>query len=110
MRVSLSLIGVLLASCAPARSAPASAEHGDGAPPSYVAEVRPILESRCLECHSNGGEAGEEHDFTKLETVRAQRQRIAEEAAERAMPPSPKPPLTQAEADTLVRWAACGTR
>jgi uncharacterized membrane protein len=79
-----------------------------GSPPTYVADVRPLLERRCLSCHANEGVAAEDHDFSRVETLRAQRQSLADEVAERAMPPQGQPQLTDAEAQLLLRWAACG--
>jgi uncharacterized membrane protein len=74
----------------------------------YVADVRPLLERRCFGCHANDGVAAEDHDFSRVETLRAQRQSLTDEVAERAMPPKGQPQLTDPEAQLLLRWAACG--
>jgi uncharacterized membrane protein len=79
-----------------------------GPPATYVADVRPLLERRCFSCHANEGVAAEDHDFSRLETLRAQRQSLADDVAERAMPPKGQPQLKDAEAQLLLRWAACG--
>ncbi|HEV3192941.1 MAG TPA: hypothetical protein VGY54_20685 [Polyangiaceae bacterium] len=121
MRVSLVMgIGVLAACAArPPPSASSSTSPGAscsrlspaacvGAPPTHALDVRPILERRCFACHANDGPAAESHDFSRLETVRAQRSAIADEVASCSMPPPRAPPLTESEAATLLRWVACG--
>jgi hypothetical protein len=77
-------------------------------PPTYVADVRPILEQRCFKCHAGGGIAADEHDFSRVETLRAQKRALANEIGECAMPPSSEPAVPDAEAEVLLRWAACG--
>jgi hypothetical protein len=81
-----------------------------GAPPTYANDVRPILEKRCFQCHANGGVAADEHDFSRLETLRAQKVALAGEIGACAMPPSPEPTLPETEALTLLNWVACGAR
>jgi hypothetical protein len=78
-----------------------------GPPPTYVADVRPILEQRCFKCHAGGGIAADEHDFSRVETLRAQRRSLASEIGACAMPPSSEPAVPDAEAEVLLRWAAC---
>jgi cytochrome c5 len=103
----------VVSACAPAASSPAG---GTGArvrcegPPLAAADVKPVLERRCLGCHGSGGEASEDHDFSRLETLVAQRGAMADEVSARAMPPAGSPPLTPDEISTLVRWARCGGR
>jgi uncharacterized membrane protein len=104
-------VAVLLAvleGCATGQPVAKPSASCDGPPATYVADVRPVLERRCFSCHANGGVAAEDHDFTRVETLRAQRQSLADEVAERAMPPKGQPQLTDAEAQLLLRWAACG--
>jgi hypothetical protein len=72
--------------------------------------VRPVLERRCFACHSGDGEAAESHDFSRFETVRAQRSDIADEVSSCSMPPPGKPQLSDAEASTLLKWIACSVR
>jgi hypothetical protein len=79
-----------------------------GAAPSYVQDVRPILQARCFKCHAGEGEAAGEHDFSRVETLRAQRRALSNEIGACAMPPAPEPPVPDDEAEVLVRWAACG--
>jgi hypothetical protein len=86
---------------------PARAARCDASAPTYAGDVRPILERRCFACHAGDGPAAEEHDFTRVETLRAQRLALVGEVTARAMPPPSRPPLTDAEADTILGWAAC---
>jgi uncharacterized membrane protein len=93
---------------APSAPAASPAHCAVAQPPTYIADVRPVLERRCFTCHANDGPAAEEHDFTHVETLRAQRQLLVDEVTARAMPPKGRPQLTDAEAQTLLQWVACG--
>ena len=100
-------LAVLLAAsvgCTPARPSEPCA----GPPTTYVADVRPLIERRCLTCHAGDGVAAEDHDFSRVEALRAQRRSLTDEVTQRAMPPQGRPQLTDAEAQVLLRWAACG--
>jgi hypothetical protein len=79
-----------------------------GAPATYAMDVRPILERRCFKCHAGEGIAADEHDFSRVETLRAQKRALANEIGACAMPPSSEPPVPDAEAEVLLRWVACG--
>jgi uncharacterized membrane protein len=96
------------AASAPAAPATPAAHCTGTQPPTYVADVRPVLERRCFTCHANDGPAAEEHDFTHIETLRAQRLQLVDEVTARAMPPKGRPQLTDGEAQTLLQWVACG--
>jgi uncharacterized membrane protein len=104
--VKIFALAVLLAvtGCTPARSSDSCA----GSPTTYVSDVRPVLERRCFFCHAGDGVAAEDHDFSRVGTLRAQRRSLVDQVAQRAMPPQGRPPLTDAEAQLLLRWAACG--
>jgi len=104
----LAVILAALVGCATHRPVTKPSASCAGPPATYVADVRPLLERRCFACHANGGVAADDHDFSHVETLRAQRQSLADDVAERAMPPRGKPQLTDAEAQLLLRWAACG--
>ncbi|HEY8088741.1 MAG TPA: hypothetical protein VIF09_12870 [Polyangiaceae bacterium] len=119
--LGLVLVAAVAGACAhdlpPApRTAPApkesSCHHASprcaGPPPTYTADVRPILERRCFKCHAADGVAADEHDFSRVETLRAQRSAVASEIGACAMPPSSEPPVPDAEAELLLRWVACG--
>jgi cytochrome c553 len=77
----------------------------DVATPDYAQEVRPVLERRCFDCHANGGVAAEDHDFSRLEGLRAARLQVVDEVSACAMPP--RSPLPESEAELLLRWASC---
>jgi hypothetical protein len=79
-----------------------------GTTPTYTADVRPILERRCFKCHAGDGVAADEHDFSHVETLRAQKTALANEIGACAMPPSSEPPVPDADAEVLLRWVACG--
>jgi cytochrome c551/c552 len=68
----------------------------------------PIFEKRCFGCHTGEGVAAEEHDFSRVESLRAARTTIADEIATCSMPP--RSPLDDGEASTLLLWAACADR
>lgn len=87
------------------RSKPGSCQ---GAAPSYAKDVKPILEQRCLSCHAGDGVAADEHDFSKLATLLEQKNSVMSEVSKCAMPPKSAPALEAKEADTLMRWIACG--
>jgi mono/diheme cytochrome c family protein len=106
--LSVAVMVAVLLGCAKGQPVAKPSASCDGPPTTYVADVRPLLERRCLSCHANGGVAADDHDFSHVETLRAQRQSLADEVAERAMPPKGQPQLTDAEAQLLLRWAACG--
>jgi len=76
--------------------------------PSYASDVAPLLERRCGSCHENGGPETDDHDFSRFETLHAQRTSVLAEVSTCAMPPSDAPPLSPAEAELLLHWAACG--
>jgi uncharacterized membrane protein len=79
----------------------------EGAPPTFDADVRPILKRRCLGCHGTGGVASEDHDFSTEEHVRAARQAIASRVSHCAMPPAGASPLADEEGESILRWIAC---
>jgi cytochrome c551/c552 len=49
--------------------------------------------------------AAEDHDFSKMERLLGARPTIVDEIATCSMPP--KSPLEDAEANVILRWAAC---
>lgn len=108
--VALLVLGCMADGVAAPSSTPAAppARCNVTPPPTYVADVRPVLERRCLTCHAKDGPAAEEHDFSRIETLRAQRRQLVDEVTARAMPPMGRPQLTDGEAQTLLQWVACG--
>ncbi len=97
---------VLVAGCAHAVAPTAGPPPCEGPPPSLAA-IQPVLERRCFSCHAAGGEAAEDHDFSRVRTLLSQRRTIGDQVSARAMPPPGRPPLTDDEASSLVRWASC---
>jgi hypothetical protein len=76
-------------------------------PPAYSTDVRPVLERHCFKCHAGDGVAADEHDFSRLETLRAQRLALGNEVRACAMPPASEPALADGDAEVLLRWASC---
>jgi hypothetical protein len=97
---------------APSRAQASACHHAlpscAGPPPTYTDDVRPILERRCFKCHAGDGAAADEHDFSQVQILRAQKTALAGEIGTCSMPPSPEPPVADAEAEVLLRWVACG--
>ena len=91
----------VLSACAASGPQPAS-EHTDRPTDEAVA---PILSEKCFRCHANGGAAADDHDFSKLATLHAQRRRIGIQVKALTMPPRGADPLTDAQRDVLTRWA-----
>lgn len=77
-----------------------------GSPPTYTDDVRPILERRCFKWHSGDGVAADEHDFSQVQILGAQKTALASEIVTCAMPPAPEPAVADAEAEALLRWVA----
>ena len=103
--------GALLlgAGCGGPRSAadPANAPCA-GAAPSYRQDVAPLLQRYCLGCHAAGGDAGEDHDFSRYEVLHAQSRSLQEELEALAMPPRDRPQPAGEERRLLARWACWG--
>lgn len=110
--------GVLLASAC-AGNAPALSSAGTstgslpaatcaGELPSYRGAVTPLLEHYCFSCHSAGGDAAEDHDFSKYTVLHAQRRMLSAELEAGAMPPPDRPQPSRAERALLASWACWG--
>jgi hypothetical protein len=76
--------------------------------PTFSTDVRPILARRCARCHTGDGAAAEDHDWSRLEILRAQRRSLVDDVAARTMPPAGQPALSETEAQTLLLWGVCG--
>jgi len=113
VRAALMAAALVAAGCAssaapvPSASTSPAASCG-GRPPSYAQEVTPLLRHYCFSCHAPGGEAGEDHDFTRYENLRAQRRQLGGELETGAMPPGDQPQPSRAERELLQRWACLG--
>jgi hypothetical protein len=111
------VLGIVLlvaaaASCgqpaAPPDDAARSSGTCSGEPPSYPVEVAPLVTRYCSHCHSKGGTAGEEHDFSRYEVLHAQRRRVLGALQSGAMPPVGSPHPSASERSLLIRWACLG--
>jgi uncharacterized membrane protein len=102
---------VLIASgCRAAAATPASRSEVvacPSPPPSYRADVVPVLRERCFACHAGNGEEVDDHDFSTFEKVHAQRGDIEGKVRARAMPPAGRQQLTEPERRTLLSWLDC---
>jgi uncharacterized membrane protein len=71
----------------------------------YSTDVKPIIDSKCVTCHTAGG-AGV-GDFTQFSEVQSRAALIKKRACDPAtldMPQAGSPPLTQDEIDKLRCW------
>jgi hypothetical protein len=115
-RLSRALIAgtwLLGAGCGGARSATDAtiaprAQPCAGAAPSYRSDVAPLLQRYCLGCHAAGGDAGEDHDFSRYRVLHAQSRLLLEELEALAMPPRDQPQPAGEERRLLARWACWG--
>jgi hypothetical protein len=122
--VALAALGAAMA-CAPVPSVQRAAAPNPSAPPgcanavpescrgvqpAYEKEIAPIVLARCLGCHGPQGVAAEDHDFSSIDTIFAQRTSVLAQVSACTMPPPGAPPLPAEEAAEILRWAACGAR
>ena len=102
------LLALMLGACSQAgassRSTSATSASCSGTAASRE-EVEPLFRRYCVTCHSPDGSAGEEHDFTRFEVLRAQRRRVKAVLAASAMPPRGLPQPADAERALMIRWA-----
>ena len=92
----------------------AAAESARRASPTYYGDVKPILDGRCVTCHTIGGIAP--FPLTSYAAAASRRIQIARVVARRVMPPwhadrgyrgyLHDPSLTEAQIDAIRRWAA----
>jgi hypothetical protein len=111
----LALFGALLAlgACGAPHS---SATDAGGDAPTYYRDVQPLLDQHCVMCHQSGGIAP--FSLETYANAQEQAQRIAGETKAKVMPPWPPDDtcnsyqsdraLTEAQIDTLQKWAAAG--
>ena len=97
---------------APVASQPAPAasqtESARCVPKTFASDASPIFRTRCTPCHMPGGEAADEHDFSRAENARAQRRLIFGKVSTHTMPPPGAGTLRQEEEATILAWAMCG--
>jgi uncharacterized membrane protein len=103
------VILALASGCRPAAVTPSTSEAKGcpAPPPSYRADVEPVLREKCFACHAGNGDAVDELDLSKFETVHAGRVALEGKVRARAMPPAGRPGLTDSERQTLLSWLGC---
>lgn len=73
----------------------------------YEKQIKPLFDKNCNSCHQSGGTAP--GDFTKLENIRNQKDRIKIRAViEQTMPQGTT--MSKEEIDMLGKWIDCGTK
>ena len=76
-------------------------------PPSWSADVQPIVAANCVSCHTPGGAAGSAPLDTYADVV-AHQQSMSGQVYSCAMPRAPNPPLSEPDRWLLLTWLACG--
>ncbi len=76
-------------------------------PPSYRADIEPVLREKCFACHAAGGSAVDELDLSAFGKVHDARVVLEGKVRARAMPPVGRPQLTDAERRTILSWLVC---
>jgi hypothetical protein len=74
--------------------------------PSYAADVSPLITAHCVPCHMPGGMARDRPLLTHAQ-VFSRRGTVLDQIRRCKMPPPEQPPLTDAEANTLMNWFVC---
>src|SRR6266536_4581167 len=112
------LLPIAAAVLAAGALAPALIAHGTTAGPTYYRDVAPILDAKCTSCHRLGGIAP--FSLTTAAAAKAHAAGIVQLTRAGLMPPwlpgpdsaaiigRDKRRLTDAELETLARWAAAG--
>jgi hypothetical protein len=113
LAVGLALAGAV--ACGPASSAgPASTCTSVGPvtcptmPPTYTADVQPILENRCYGCHGPGGVEQGTHDLSTYQSVSVNGSDILTQLGQCYMPPPDAGQPTAQEKTTVFEWIQCG--
>jgi uncharacterized membrane protein len=87
---------------------------GGSAEPATLAEVQPIIEERCVPCHSpnptiEGHDAARAFDLTDRANIEANAAAINQAVVvEKRMPLNNETNMTQEERDRIASWAASG--
>ena len=74
--------------------------------PSYATDVSPLITQHCLPCHKPGGMAQDRLLQTHAQ-VFSRRGTVLDQIRRCKMPPPDQPPLSDAEANTLMNWFVC---
>ena len=82
-----------------------------GPPPTYDADVGPLIDRYCVSCHSPGG-AAPDHLFDNYERLRDNHKTGPNDVYKQIytcrMPPVILPQPTLAERETILNWYVCG--
>lgn len=78
-------------------------------PPSYAADVAPLLHDRCGACHTVDGLATI-YPYDTYMQVKSQRLGILSQLHSCLMPPADQPQPTAAERQTIFSWLVCGAK
>ena len=78
-------------------------------PPTYTADIQPLLQSRCYGCHGPGGIEQGSFDLTTYNRVTGARSDIATQVGQCIMPPPDAGQLTTQERTELFQWIECGS-
>ncbi|HLK37043.1 MAG TPA: hypothetical protein VKU41_09865 [Polyangiaceae bacterium] len=76
-------------------------------PPSWKAEVQPIINDRCVPCHSPTG-VESVLNYTSYQGVFVRYPEMRDQLYQCVMPPSTAAQPTEAERETLLTWFVCG--
>ena len=83
---------------------------GDDAAPSYSATIRPIVSTRCMPCHGDGGFAADKHNFSAYEGLDHERlSTLLHEVYHCAMPPPDADTISSEQRAALLKWIVCHT-
>jgi len=78
------------------------------APPSFDADVAPVIHAHCTPCHGPGQQIPTLDTYANV-TKSMTESRIIFVYQMCSMPPKPLPALTTAQWETITNWLACGT-
>jgi uncharacterized membrane protein len=107
-------VGVAVLACGPNSDAPAPPETCSSvadvtcpaSPPTYTADIQPIIASRCYGCHGPGGVETSSINLTTYQKVTEND--LIGQVGECLMPPPDAGQLTTEERTTLFEWLECG--
>ena len=77
--------------------------------PTWSATVQPLMQAKCVRCHTPGGQNGQLL-FDTYQQVFNARASILTQVYACKMPPAGEPQLTDAERTTLIGWLECGAK
>jgi hypothetical protein len=75
--------------------------------PSFAGTIAPLLERRCLGCHSPGGVVATKFDFSTYQGVFSHRSAVLNQVYACHMPPADAGALVPEERAELLTWLVC---